>query len=126
MLVFVLSACEIHIDERPNFDDRNKLVGNYRIEEYSDTFGEITEYSISIGKSRIDNKAIYISNFYGVGIEVKAEVRGNRIIIPYQVINGYEIDGEGWYDYGEIEFDYVVTDLQRHRLLSDYCSAVAW
>ena len=125
MLIWVTS-CEVYVVDEPIRDDRNKFIGSYRIEEYSDTYSQITEYSISISKSRYNNNVIYIDNFYAVGIRIRAEVSGDRVIIPYQIINDYEIEGEGWYSYHEIEFDYIVTDLQRFRLRTDYCSAVAW
>lgn len=96
------------------------------MEEYSDTFNEVTEYSIQIYKSPYDIDVILIDNFYGVNIEVFALVRRDILVIPPQEINGYEIKGEGWYDFDDLEFDYVVRDLTRYHVINDYCTAVAW
>lgn len=122
-----LASCEIYVDEAPRRrDDRNLYVGHYRIEEYSDTYGVITEYSIEVYKSGSSGSRIYISNFYDSGIDVFASVSGNRITIPLQEVYGYEISGRGYLSGGELELYYDVTDLESYRLVTDYCDAVAW
>lgn len=127
-IVGLLSSCEIsiHSEEPIIVDERNKFIGNYQIEEYSDTYDMITEYSISIVKSAYDPEIIFIRNFYGVDIEVLAEVRADYLFIPLQEVNGYEIEGEGWYDHHEITLDYTVRDLHQYRVVNDFCTATAW
>ena len=90
------------------------------------TYNEIAEYSISIYKSSHDTDVVFIRNFYGVNIEAMAILRGDKLILPLQEIDGYEIEGEVWYHIGELEFDYVVRDITRHQNINDYCTAVAW
>jgi len=125
--VLFLTSCEIYIDEEPRRrDDRNLFTGHYRIEENSDTYGVITEYSIEITKSYNSRSRIYIRNFYDSGIEVFANVSGDRFTIPLQVVNGYEISGRGYLYGSEIELIYDVVDLESYRLVIDYCEAVAW
>ncbi|MDH5367069.1 MAG: hypothetical protein OEW67_08790 [Cyclobacteriaceae bacterium] len=128
ILVFALSGCEIIIQNEGAIyiDNRDKFLGNYRIEEFSDTYNEISEYSIYISKSLQDADVIYIDNFYGVNIDIFVIVSGNKMTIPLQEINNYEIEGEGWYEYDKLHFDYVVRDLTRYHVINDYCSAVAW
>lgn len=126
--LFALSSCEIIVqNEEPVYIDiRDKFLGNYQVEEYSDTFNEIAEFSIRITKSAHDEDVVYLENFYGVNIDVLALVSANHLIIPLQEINGYEIEGEGWFDFNELEFDYVVRDITRYHIINDYCTAVAW
>lgn len=123
----LLASCEIYIDDEPRRrDDRNLFVGHYRIEENSDTYNVIAEYSIDIRKSTAYSNRVYIDNFYDSGIEVYAVVSGDRITIPLQEVYGYEISGRGYLYGGEIEIQYDVTDLESYRLITDYCDAVAW
>jgi len=123
-----LTSCEIiiHNEEPIFFDQRDKFTGSFRLEEVSNTYNEIAEYSISIYKSSHDTDVVFIRNFYGVNIEAMAIVRGDKLILPLQEIDGYEIEGEVWYHIGELEFDYVVRDITRHQIINDYCTAVAW
>lgn len=125
--VFFLASCEIYIDEEPRRrDDRNKFIGDYRIEESSNTYNSIIEYSIEISKSRSSNNRVYIHNFYDSGIEIYALVDGDRITIPFQEVYGFEVSGRGYLYNGELELYYDVTDLEKYRLVTDYCDAVAW
>ncbi|MDH5367565.1 MAG: hypothetical protein OEW67_11290 [Cyclobacteriaceae bacterium] len=126
--LLALTSCEIiiHTEEPIFIDERDKFLGSYRMEEYSDTYNEVSEYSIHISKSPYDTDVVYIDNFYGVNMEVLVLVRGDKLVIPLQEINGYEIEGEGWYDFNDLEFDYVVRDLTRYHIINDYCTAVAW
>lgn len=126
--LLALSSCEIIVhNEEPIFIDvRDKFLGNYRVEEYSDTYNEIAEFSIQITKSAFDQDVVFLENFYGVNINVLAQVRGNRLVIPLQEVNGYEVEGEGRYYLGELDLDYVVTDITRYHIINDYCTAIAW
>jgi len=125
--ILFLASCDIYIDEEPRRrDDRNLFTGHYRIEENSDTYRVITEYSIEITKSYNSNSRIYIDNFYDSGIEVYANVSGDRLTIPLQIVNGYEISGRGYLYGSELELIYDVVDLESYRLITDYCDAVAW
>ena len=128
VLLVVFSSCEIIVlNEEPVFIDlRDQYTGSYRIEEHSDTYGEISEYSISITKSRYDEDILIIHNFYGVNIDVIAQLRNGKVVIPLQVVNGYEVEGELWHLPSQLEFEYIVTDVTRFHLITDFCTAVAW
>ncbi|MEO1051135.1 MAG: hypothetical protein AAFX87_10940 [Bacteroidota bacterium] len=123
-LVLIASACDVYIIE-PAFDDRNKFVGTYRVEEYSTTLDQYAYFDIRISKSN-NGYHVFLRNFYGVDIRVRADVEANRLIIPHQIVNGYEVQGSGtWYD-GELTLTYSVRDLESYPVFTDFCSAKAW
>lgn len=126
--IVILSSCEITVyDEHPVIiDERDKFLGSYQMEEFSDTYDMYSNFNIYISKSPYDVDILFISNFYASDIEVIAIVQGDRLVLPLQEVNAYEIEGEGRYRGGEISFDYVVRDLTRHHIINDYCSAIAF
>lgn len=124
VLIFLFASCEVIIVE-PVYDYRNDIIGNWELEEYSETYNITTIFPISISKSLNDFDAIRIHNFYDVNITVRAYLDGNRIIIPLQVRNGYEIEGVGNIRASKITFSYSVYD-QLNGGITDYCDSVAW
>ncbi len=119
----VFQACTIY-DYESEFDNRDRIVGRYDVEEYSQTFNEITYYSIRISKGGYGDK-IYLRNFYGVDITVYGFLRFDRITIPYQVVNGYEIEGTGTVSGNELDLHYSVADLYSNSA-TDFCDTQAW
>ena len=122
-LVLFATSCSFY-DVEPRYDDRNKFVGYYDVEEYSETYNDVTRYEISISKSRYDRE-IYIDNFYAADIRVYATVSFDDIRIPFQVVEGYEIEGTGTFYRGELTLNYRVLDLYDNSG-ADYCETVAW
>ena len=123
ILAAVFQACTVY-DYESEFDERDRIVGHYDVEEYSETFGEVTYYGIYITKSGYGDK-IYLENFYASDLRVYAILRYNRITIPYQLVDGYEIEGSGTIHGNELVLDYSVNDLYSHSPI-DYCETVAW
>jgi len=119
-----LSACDVYVVE-PVRDVRDNVTGYYQVEEYSNTYHDYTYYSIDIYKNNYASREVYISNFYAANIKVYAYVEYDRITIPYQVVNGYEIEGTGRVVNGEIRFNYSVNDLTEYSY-TDFCDTRAW
>lgn len=122
-LLTFLASCDIIVVE-PQIDYRDQLVGYYDVEEYSNTYNDYVYYSIDITRDGRYGNDIYIHNFYGADIDVRAYVDYHQITIPYQVVNGYEIEGVGSVHGGEISFDYSVKDLYQNSA-RDFCEAWA-
>ena len=122
-LVLVATSCSFY-DVEPRYDDRNKFVGYYDAEEYSETYNDVTYYEIRISKSHYDRE-IYIDNFYAADIRVYGTVTFDDVRIPFQVVEGYEIEGTGTLHRGELTLNYRVKDRYDHSL-TDYCETIAW
>src|SRR5689334_966936 len=82
-LLIGLSSCEFYYVE-PVYSERDRLVGRYDVEEYSDTYNEYTHFSIWIDKSSQYSNQFYIDNFYGADIRVWASISYDHITIPRQ------------------------------------------
>ena len=123
-VLFFATSCDIIIIE-PQYDERELFIGRYDIEEYSATYDYSTVYPISISKSSHSFDEVLINNFYDVNISVYAWVDGNKISIPLQEVNLYEIEGTGTLRNNEIHFQYRVRDLYSGGV-TDFCQAVAW
>jgi hypothetical protein len=121
-LLLVASACEVYVVE-PRFDIRDGIIGEYSVREYSETYREVLYYSFTIRKSAVVDK-IFIDNFYGANVRVEAYIDHNQIIIPYQVTQGYEIEGVGSLSATFIDFSYSVRDLYDDSY-TDFCDAEA-
>lgn len=132
LLLFILpatlSGCLVVVEEEPVvvYDYRNDFVGSYSVEEYSETFDTWAEYSIRIVRSAGYPQSVYIRNFYGLGLEIIADVEGRRLYIPEQEVNGYHIEGSGRLVGTELRMDYSVHDHYGSRNITDFCSTVAW
>ncbi len=127
--VFVLlMSCEVIVVEEPVpvHDVRDHYLGIYDVEEYNKTDGTYSEYSFNIVKSTSDAYTIFIRNFYGVGIEVIAEVEGFDIFIPEQVVNGFHIAGDGFLDGNELILNFSLDDHLNSYSHVHYYEIVAW
>lgn len=122
----VLSACDIVVVE-PLYDERDRVTGSYRIEEFSQTYNESIRFDIYIRKSGYgyNSRDVMIENFYNAGVNVRAEVYSGKIFIPRQFVNGYEIEGVGSLYLNEIQLNYKVRDTYTNRI-TDFCEATAW
>jgi hypothetical protein len=123
VLMVMMASCTFYEIE-PQYDHREKFLGYYDVREYSETYGDYTYYEMKISRSRYDRE-VYLDNFYASGIRVYAKVSFDDIRIPYQVVNGYEIDGSGWFRSGELKLTYRVRDIYNNSI-ADYCETVAW
>jgi hypothetical protein len=126
-LVFVsvlAASCTNYYDET-TYDYRDRVIGRYSVEEYSDTFNEDIYYTMYVSKDYGSSDGIYFENFYVEGIRVYAYMNNDHITIPFQITEGYEVEGHGSYYHGEFHLNYSVYD--RHsNSPTDYCSTVAY
>lgn len=125
VLLFALTttACDVYVVE-PRIDKRDYIVGYYSVDEYSKTYNDYTVYSFRISKSRSSYDAISFDNFYASDLRVKAYVYYDEITIPYQVVNGYEIEGSGIVHGNTLHLSYRVRDLYEHTP-TDFCDTEA-
>ncbi|OEK00970.1 hypothetical protein BFP97_05350 [Roseivirga sp. 4D4] len=120
----LLSSCDITLVEVP-YDDRDNYLGRFETEEYSETYDQLTYYNTRIVRDSDDfSNVIYIRNFYAVDIEVFAEVRGDRLTIPRQIIGGYVVEGTGRNEFGDLYLTYSVDDTFSPNKPTDFCNAV--
>ncbi len=123
LLALIAASCNIY-DSEPRFDSRDRIIGHYDVEEYSETYNQYTTYSIYIRKTGY-SREIYIDNFYAADIRVYAFLDYDRITIPYQIINGYEVEGSGTVYRSSISMHYRVKDTYGNSY-SDFCETQAW
>lgn len=123
-IILMTSCVDYHYTE-PVYDARDRVVGYYEVEEFSQTYQELISYDIYVSKGRYTNNEIFLDDFYAANTRVLAYVDADRITIPLQVTNGYEIRGSGWVNNGRLTLDYRVKDLER-RTYTDYCEAIAY
>ena len=121
--ILFLGGCEIYVFDDPYVDDRNLFIGNYRVDEYSQVTEQHYNYSMSIQKSCCNSREIKINNFYGVDISVLAVVNDNRLTIPLQRVNGYEVEGTGKMTFDRLELTYIVRDLNVGPVFTDFVDA---
>jgi hypothetical protein len=118
-----MAACDVTVVE-PRYDYRDNVIGYYNIEEYSQTYGDYTYYSLRIVKDGYSGNSIYLNNFYGADIRVRAYLDNGRIRIPYQVVNDYEVEGSGTLQGHDLSLSYYVRDLYNHAP-KDFCDTWA-
>jgi len=127
LLILLFASCEVYIEEPVIIhDDRDHFTGPYLVEEYDLSSNVYTEYNINIVKSGRYRNSVWIENFFGVGIDVLADVRGYDIFIPDQEVNGYRIDGSGYLENGELILNYRVYDQLNSHGHAHLYEAVAW
>lgn len=122
LIVLIASGCDIYMIE-PAYDSRDRMIGQYDVEEYSNTYKEWIYYSIRISKGA-SRERIYIDNFYGSNISVYAFVEYDRITIPYQVVKGYAIEGVGTFQSNYLNLNYSVRDIYANSY-TDFCETEA-
>jgi hypothetical protein len=124
ILSVVLVSC-VDYHEEVRYDFRDRVIGRYSVEEYSETFNEHVYYTMYVSKDYSSADGIYLEDFYADGIQVYAYMNNDRITIPFQISEGYEIEGHGTYYRGEFILDYSVRD-RYSNAPTDYCSTVAY
>ena len=122
-IIVLASSCTFY-DVEPRYDSREKFLGYYDVEEYSETYDDITYYEMRISRSRYERE-VYLENFYAADLRVYATISLNDIRIPFQVVDGYEIEGSGSLFGDELNLSYRVKDIYSNTV-SDYCETVAW
>ena len=127
VMALVFTGCNVYVEEEPvPYDVRDRFVGTYEIEEYSELLDAISYFNVRISKDYYDDYVIYLDNFYGSGFEVYAEVTGNKIRIPFQRVGFYEIEGYGSIYQGELSLTYSVEDIDSYYDSYDYCESIGY
>jgi hypothetical protein len=122
--LLVLTGCDVTIIE-PRYDSRDRVVGYYDMEEFSNTYNDFTYYSIHVVKSGYSDNEIRLSNFYSVDITVYAYFNNDKITIPRQTIDGYEVEGVGTFYGNSMDLNYTVKDIYENSR-RDFCESKAW
>tara|TARA_Y100000114_G_scaffold157245_1_gene188417 strand:- start:18065 stop:18541 length:477 start_codon:yes stop_codon:yes gene_type:complete len=123
-VLILFASCDVVVIEAP-YDPRDNFTGRYTVEEYSETYDVLTKYNVRIIKEADPySNVVYIRNFYAADIEVFADVHGDRLTIPRQIIDGYVIQGTGRLDYGDLVLSYSVEDRLDDSSLVDFCNTV--
>jgi len=125
LVLISLASCETYIieSERP-VRMRDRILGDHYAEDYSETYHEYYEYNVWIAAGNRSNE-IYIDNLYMDGLSVYATVYGDMITIPFQVIDGYEVEGAGTIYSDQISLNYYVRD-RYENTIKDFCEATLW
>lgn len=120
-----LTSCDVYMfdTERPS-RSRDRIVGGHYAEEYSETYHEYYEYNVWISNGNRGNE-VYIENLYMDGLSIYATVSYDAINIPFQVIDGYEIEGAGTIYGDQITLNYYVRD-RYENTRKDFCEATLW
>lgn len=122
--LLLLASCDVYYIE-PRYDHRDKIVGYYDAEEYSETYNDNLYYNVRVSKSSHGSNEIYFSNFYGSDIRVYAYLDYNTITIPFQVVDGYEIEGVGNVSGSDLSLSYRVKD-RISNTRTDFCDAMLY
>ena len=123
LIALIVASCDVYVAE-PRYDARDKVIGRYDVEEFSETYNQITAYSIYVRKSGY-SREIYIDNFYASNIRVYAYLDYDRITIPFQIVDGYEVEGAGTLYGSSLSMHYRVKDTFTNSY-SDFCETDAW
>ena len=126
-LVFVSFALVSCVDyyEEPRYDSRDRIIGRYDVEEYSDTYDEYVYYRMYVSKEYSSRDGLILDDFYAEGVRVYAYLSNDYISIPFQVSDGFEIEGHGDYYRGELQLHYTVKDRYSNSF-TDYCETIAY
>jgi hypothetical protein len=76
-LLIGLSGCEFYYYE-PVYDSRDRIIGRYDVEEYSETFNDYTSFTVWIERSNNYTDEVWIDNFYAVNISVRAVINYDK------------------------------------------------
>lgn len=120
-----LASCDVYYVDTDRPDrSRDRIIGSHYTEEYSATYHEYYEYDVWISSGSRYNE-VYFENLYLDGLSVYATVSYDAITIPYQVIDGYEIEGVGTIYSDQISLNYYVRD-RYENTVKDFCEATLW
>jgi hypothetical protein len=122
--LLLLASCDVYYIE-PRYDSRDQIIGYYDVEEYSETYNDNTYYSTNISKSAHTSDEIYFSNFYGANIRVYAYLDYQQITIPFQIVDGYEIEGVGNINGSDVHLSYRVKD-RVSNTRTDFCDTMLY
>lgn len=121
---FSLVSC-VDYDTETRHDFRDRMVGRYEVEEFSDTYREYVYYNMYVSKDYGTRDGLVFDDFYAEDVRVYAYVNNDYIDIPFQITDGFEIEGHGTYYRGELQLNYSVKDRYSNSF-TDYCETIAY
>ncbi len=127
-LLLALSGCEIYIFDDPGYetyDQREFFTGRYEVQEYSFTYENHYTYQMSISVVWNSPNEVALDGLYGLYQPVYAVVDYDKLTIPLQQQDDYEIEGTGKLRGSRLELNYVVRDLLQQPVVSDFLEAEA-
>ncbi len=127
-LLLALSGCEIYIFDDPGYeayDQREFFTGRYEVQEYSFTYESHYTYQMSVSIVWNSPNEVTLDGLYGLSLPVYAVVDYDKLTIPLQQQDGYEIEGTGKLRGNRLEINYVVRDLLQQPVVSDFLEAEA-
>ena len=125
LVLISLASCDVYyLDSERPYRSRDRIIGSHYTEEYSETYHDYYEYNVFISAGNRSNE-VYIENLYIEGLAVYATVSYDAIIIPFQVIDGYEIEGAGTIYDDQLSLNYAVRD-RYENTIRDFCEATLW
>lgn len=107
-----LSSCE-DSENDPNVLDREKFLGEWKASSFGP--GGDVNFNMTIEASNSDESEVFIKNFdaLGTNTNVFANINGNSIFIPRNLVHSDTIQGEGLYHSDKtLSFTYEVRDGQ--------------
>ncbi|MBL6445600.1 hypothetical protein JMN32_04725 [Fulvivirga sp. 29W222] len=128
IILLALSSCQLTVIEEPHVhvDIRDRFLGVFDVEEYSETFDSYSYYHVEIVALHGEPNSVILRNFYGAEIDVIAHIEGNYLYIPNQDVGGFHIEGEGSVSGDRLDLSYSVHDHLAYHDITDYCLSVAW
>jgi hypothetical protein len=121
---FAFVSCVDYTDET-RYDERDRIVGRYEVEEYSTTYDDHLYYDMYLSKDRSSRSLIYLDDFYLENLRVYADLDDDYISIPFQIVDGYEIEGSGYLYHGDLHLNYKVRD-RYENAYPEYFETVAY
>lgn len=111
IVILNFAACIDDTGIEDPLDIRDKIEGNWNVNEYSETFKE-QNFTVTIQKDAYEEGKILIYNFFNLGtsVSVYAYIEGSKITIPTQTVqeNIFEGTGQISSSYEDIDLDYMV------------------
>lgn len=124
--ILLLASCDVYyVEPEPVYDPRDQFTGSFDLSEYSSTYDEYWEYGVSIYKSGRGTD-IVIDNFYNSGLRASGYISGTTVTIPWQKVDGYEIQGNGYISGDKLVLSYYVRDSYADYPAKDFCDATGW
>jgi len=124
----LLSSCYVVVEDPyvpVPVDPRDNFIGIFEVEEYSQVYAATTYYNVEVTKSPYELDVVWISNFYGVELDIYGVVSGADIQIPQQVIGNYEVDGWGYLtNEGRLRLFFTFVEYRNFGTLIDECDAL--
>ncbi len=123
-LILFSLVCALFVScNKDDENDRNQFLGRYEVEEYSHRMlGHREDYEVRIDRDPQWENRVIVHNFYNLGLEVYAEVDGRTLIVPVQVHNFFEVEGEGSLSGSEITLYYTIRSVLES---SEFCDDLA-